>query len=223
MTRIRPSISTFAHPRRGLAAAALAALALTGCGGDRLSGGGTQGESGSGPDPKVSATQPSSEQAAFASMLDELAQVCSWTDADPSGPTTKMPTGPVGEESLAPGETPPTDPIVPAAPTELQTKLNERDRCASVQHEQRIIQALQTVSEPTPAKVRKVLNGLGYIDERIHGLKQDGKATRFYLDLREKGGRLCEAGLAAGEETDVAVCMVPAAGSFAVAKAEEQR
>ncbi|WP_406727304.1 hypothetical protein WJ438_25465 [Streptomyces sp. GD-15H] len=100
--------------------------------------------------------------------------------------------------------------------------MNDRDWCASVQHEQRIIQALQEVSEPTPAKVRKTLNSLGYIDERIHGLKQDGKTTRFYLDLRESGGRLCEAGLAAGEETDVTVCTVPATGAFAVTETKEQ-
>ncbi|MFG2659140.1 hypothetical protein [Streptomyces sp. NPDC048425] len=99
--------------------------------------------------------------------------------------------------------------------------MNDRDWCASLQHEQRIIQALQTVAEPTPAKVRKTLNGLGYVDEHIHGLKQDGKATRFYLDLREKGGRLCEAGLAAGERTDITVCAVPATGPFAVRKTQQ--
>ncbi|MFD6555574.1 hypothetical protein [Streptomyces sp. NPDC058398] len=94
--------------------------------------------------------------------------------------------------------------------------MSDRDRCASVQHEQRIVQALQAVSEPTPAKVRKALNSLGYIDERIHGLQQDSRATPFYLDLRESGGRLCEAGLAAGEETYVTVCTAPATGGFAV-------
>ncbi|MFF1398551.1 hypothetical protein ACFVZD_32645 [Streptomyces sp. NPDC058287] len=72
-----------------------------------------------------------------------------------------------------------------------------------------------------PAKVRKTLNGLGYVDEHIHGLKQDGKATRFYLDLREKGGRLCEAGLAAGERTAITVCAVPATGPFAVRKTQQ--
>ncbi|WP_233624392.1 hypothetical protein [Actinoplanes sp. ATCC 53533] len=94
--------------------------------------------------------------------------------------------------------------------------MNDRDRCASVQHEQRVVEALQKVSEPTPAKVREVLNGLGYIDERIHGLQQDGQATRFYLDLRESGGRLCEAGRAAGAVTDMNVCAALATGAFAV-------
>ena len=144
-------------------------------------------------------------------MLDRVAQPClstagaapGPTDKIASGPTDKKPTGSVGRQSLAPGEVPPTDPIEPGAPTGPETELNDRDRCASVQHEQRIIEALQKVSDPTPAKVRTALNGLGYLDERIHGLKQEGEATRFYLDLRESGGRLCEAGRAAGAETDV--------------------
>ncbi|MEU9455711.1 hypothetical protein [Streptomyces sp. NPDC048277] len=203
MTPIAAPISAFARPRRTLAAAALAALALAGCG--------NNGSSDSG-----SAAQSAPEQAAFAAMLDKVAQPCSSTVESASGPTDKEPTGPEGKQSLAPGETPPTDPIEPAAPTGAQ--LSDRDRCASVQHEQRIIQALQAVSKPTPAKVRKSLNGLGHVDERIHGLEQDGKVTRFYLDLREKGGRLCEAGTAAGGETDVTPCAAPATGSFAVKK-----
>ncbi len=76
--------------------------------------------------------------------------------------------------------------------------MDDRDWCVSAHHEQRVIAALQKVADPTPAKVRKTLNGLGYTDERIHHLKQDGKKTRFHLDLREDGGRLCESGLAAG-------------------------
>ncbi|MFD4510153.1 hypothetical protein [Streptomyces sp. NPDC058457] len=203
MTPIAAPISAFARPRRALAAVALAALALTGCGNNGSNGRG-------------SATRSTPEQAAFAVMLDKVAQPCSSSVGSASGPAGADPTGPEGKQSLAPGETPPAEPIEPGAPTEAQ--LSERDRCASVQHEQRIIQALQAVSEPTPAKVRKSLNSLGYIDERIHGLKQDGKVTRFYLDLREKGGRLCEAGTAAGEETDVTPCVAPATGSFAVKK-----
>ncbi|MFB7086446.1 hypothetical protein [Streptomyces sp. NPDC056296] len=158
-------------------------------------------------------------------MLDKVAQPCSLTGGTATesetgpGPTDRRPTGPAekGQESLAPGETPPAEPIEPGAPTGPAAELNDRDWCASVQHEQRIVQALQTVPEPSPAKVRKTLNDLGYIDERIHGLKQDGKITRFYLDLREKGGRLCEEGLAAGEETDIFACVAPAAGPFTVA------
>ncbi|WP_234542252.1 hypothetical protein [Streptomyces shenzhenensis] len=212
MTPITAPVSTFTQPRRALAAAALAALALTGCGSDGLGGSGTaSGPAGAGA--KVSATPSTAEQAAFVAMLDKVAQPCSSTGA-PSGPTDKEPTGPQGDPSLPPGGTPPAEPIEPGAPTEPGARLSERDRCASVQHEQRIIQALQEVSEPTPAKVRKSLNRLGYVDERIHDLKHDGRTTRFYLDLRENGGRLCEAGVAAGEETDVTPCMGPATGSF---------
>lgn len=216
MTPLTAPTSAFAYRRRALAAASLAALALTGCGGNGSSGDAVQGEPGSGA--KVSATPSTPEQAAFAAMLDRVAQPCSSPVEVPPGPPSKRPTGPEPEEeqSLAPGETPPAEPIEPGAPTEPGMQLSDRDQCASVQHEQRIIAALQAVSKPTPAKVRKSLNGLGYIDERIHGLRQDGKTTRFYLDLREKGGRLCEAGVAAGAETDVTPCVAPAAGSFTV-------
>jgi hypothetical protein len=171
----------------------------------------------------VSAASASSEQAAFAAMLDKVAQPCSSagtasgpTGKNASGPTGRKPTGPDGEQSLAPGETPSAGPIGPGAPTGAETELSDRDRCASVQHEQRIIQALQAVSKPTLAKVREALGSLGYIDERIHGLEQDDGATRFYLDLRVNGGRLCEAGLAAGEQSDVTVCTAPATGAFVV-------
>ena len=188
MTPITAPVSAFTRPRRTLTAAALAALALAGCGGNGSGASGSTGRS-------------TSEQAAFAAMLDEVAKPCSSA------------AGPKGEQSPAPTETPRTEPIGPGAPTEAP--LSDRDRCASVQHEQRVIQALQAIPDPTPAKVRGSLNALGYIDERIHGLKQDGKVTRFHLDLREKGGRLCEAGTAAGEETDVVPCVAPATGPFA--------
>ncbi len=210
MTRSPASTGTLARTGRVLVTAALGALALSGCGSDEPSGDGPQGGLPKNAGSKVNATSSSAEQAAFAAMLDKVAQPCSSPDGAASGPTDKKPTGPDGEQSLAPGEAPPTGSIEPGAPTGPETELSDRDRCASVQHEQRIIQALQAVSEPTPAKVRKTLNSLGYIDERIHGLKQDGEATRFRLDLRESGGRLCEAGLAAGEETDVTVCAAPA-------------
>ncbi|MEU8533596.1 hypothetical protein [Streptomyces parvulus] len=168
----------------------------------------------------MSAATPTGEQAAFEAMLNKVAQPCSTTDEDPSGPGDAGPTGPAGEQSLAPGESPPDEPIEPGAPSEPASQLNDRDQCASVQHEQRIIGALQSVADPTPAKVRNILNGLGYIDQRIHGLKQDGRTTRFHLDLRQQGGRLCEAAVAAGKQTDVIPCVAPAAGPFTVQKSE---
>ncbi|MGW0565021.1 hypothetical protein ACWDZ4_31625 [Streptomyces sp. NPDC003016] len=163
----------------------------------------------------MSPTQPSPEQKAFSAMLTTYAQTCPPPGGRPLAPSGE-PTAPEPVLNLAPGETPPTGPIEPAPPTGPETELNRRDWCASVHHEQRIIEALQKVAEPTPAKVRKTLNDFGYIDEHIHGLKQDGNTTRFYLDLRESGGRLCEAGLAAGETTDVTPCVAPATGPFTV-------
>ncbi|MFF8317831.1 hypothetical protein ACF06V_11775 [Streptomyces bobili] len=216
MTPITAPTGAFAHSRRAFAAVALTAMVLTGCGSDGSGDGGKRSEPGRSVE--VSGTPSTSEQAAFEAMLDRVAQPCTTTGEAPSGPTGETPTGPKGEQSLAPDETPPDEPIEPGAPSEPAPQLSDRDRCASVQHEQRIIEALQALPEPTPAKVRKILNGLDYIDERIHGLKQDGRTTRFHLDLREKGGRLCEAGVAAGEQTDVIPCMAPATGAFTVDK-----
>lgn len=212
MTRVHALISPFTHPERALAVGALTCLALVGCGHDQP-GDSTQDRPGASADAKVSATSPSADRAAFAKMLDRVAQLC----PPPGGPPiASKPAGPQEKQSLAPGETPPTDPIEPGAPAGPELVLNARDWCASVQHEQRIIETLQAVSMPTPATVRETLNSLGYIDERIHGLKQDGTTTRFYLDLRESGGRLCEAGTAAGEATDVTPCLAPATGAFTV-------
>ncbi len=218
MTRNRASLSPLVPPRRALAATALAALALAGCGSESPHDGGARSEPGGTVGAKESATPPGPEQAAFTAMLERVAQPCSTAGENGTetgqGPTGRRPAGSAGRESLAPGETPPDDPIEPGAPTGPEAELNDRDWCASVQHEQRIVEALQAVPEPTPAKVRKTLNDLGYIDERIHGLEQVGRTTRFRLDLREKGGRLCENGSAAGEETDISPCVAPAAGPF---------
>ncbi|MGY4920789.1 hypothetical protein ACWD9K_37635 [Streptomyces sp. 900116325] len=93
-------------------------------------------------------------------------------------------------------------------------ELNARDWCASNLHEERIAQALWYLVDPTPTKVRTIPNELGYADERIHDLKQSGATTRFFLDLREKGGRLCLEGSAAGEKTIVDKCVAPANGPF---------
>ncbi|MEU1710479.1 hypothetical protein ABZ478_34975 [Streptomyces sp. NPDC005706] len=68
-----------------------------------------------------------------------------------------------------------------------------------------------------PAILRQAghsVTGLGYIDERIHGLRQSGTATQFSLDLRDRGGRLCMAGSAAGTRTVVDMCVAPATGPF---------
>ncbi|MFD5270371.1 hypothetical protein [Streptomyces sp. NPDC058335] len=101
-----------------------------------------------------------------------------------------------------------------APTTGPEVELNARDRCAGALHEERITQALWNLTDPTPAEVRATLNDLGYVDERIHDLGRSGTATRFFLDLRDRGGRLCLDGSAAGEETVVDTCVAPATGPF---------
>ncbi|MDG9711279.1 hypothetical protein [Streptomyces sp. DH10] len=119
-------------------------------------------------------------------------------------------------------ETPPEgaiEPIVPTAGPEVE--LDARDWCASVLHEQRVAQALWDLVDPTPSKVRATLNDLGYVDERIHDLRQSGATTRFFLDLRDKGGRLCLEGSAAGERTVVDTCVAPATGPFTAGEGKQ--
>ncbi|MER7112604.1 hypothetical protein [Streptomyces sp. NPDC000229] len=131
----------------------------------------------------------------------------------PSAPPVPPPTGPA--ETLPPGAKVPSDAIEPIAPAAgPEVELNARDWCASHLHEERIAQALWSLVDPTPTKVRAILNGLGYVDERIHDLEQSGATTRFFLDLREEGGRLCLEGSAAGEKTVVDKCVAPATGPF---------
>ncbi|MFD9500179.1 hypothetical protein [Streptomyces sp. NPDC060035] len=206
MRRIAASTSTFARssrrPRLTLAITAVAVLSLGACGTEKANAGGEQST-------RASAVggQPDT---AFTAMLDTLAQSC-----PPSAPPEAPPSGPT--ETLPPGsvETPPSDAIEPIAPTAgPEVELNARDWCASALHEERIAQALWNLVDPTPAKVRTILNDLGYVDERIHNLKQSGATTRFFLDLRDKGGRLCLEGSAAGEKTVVDKCVAPASGPF---------
>jgi hypothetical protein len=178
-----------------LAMTALAAVALTACGTEKAAAGGPQSTPAG-----TAGVRPS---AAFTEMLSKVAQQC-----PPSAPPEAPPTGPT--ETLPSGVTPPGDAIEPIAPTAgPEVELNARDWCAGNLHEERITQALWELANPTPAKVRTILNDLGYVDERIHGLKQSGTATRFSLDLRDQGGRLCLDGSAAGEQTVVDKCVTP--------------
>ncbi|XUM02647.1 hypothetical protein ACQ86F_03470 [Streptomyces venezuelae ATCC 10712] len=86
------------------------------------------------------------------------------------------------------GETPPGGAVEPVAPSAgPEVELDARDWCAGVQHEQRVAEALLPLKKPDPAQVRKVLNGLGYVDERIHDLRGSGAVTTFAIDLRDKG------------------------------------
>ncbi|MGW4823695.1 hypothetical protein ACWEP4_33315 [Streptomyces sp. NPDC004227] len=206
MTRIPALTSTFARssrrPRLTLVITALAALTLGACGTEKTNAVGEQ--------TKPADAAGGRPDAAFTAMLDKIAQSC-----PPSAPPEAPPTGPA--ETLPSGsvETPPSDAIEPIAPTAgPEVELNARDWCASSLHEERIAQALWDLVEPTPTKVRAILNDLGYVDERIHALKQSGATTRFFLDLRDKGGRLCLEGSAAGEKTVVDKCVASATGPF---------
>ncbi|MGW0121485.1 hypothetical protein [Streptomyces sp. NPDC003327] len=177
-----------------MAATAVAALALAACGTERSS---------VAEPPAGTAATPG-----YGQIMEMVEQSC-----PPSAPPEPVPTGP--SRPLPPGavEVPPdVEPIAPTAGPEVE--LNARDWCASNLHEERIAQALWNLADPTPEKVRGILHDLGYADEKIHDLRQSGPATRFFLDLRDKGGRLCLTGTAAGEETTVDKCVTPASGPF---------
>ncbi|MGW7424372.1 hypothetical protein ACWGJB_30820 [Streptomyces sp. NPDC054813] len=206
MRRISALSSLFARssrrPRLTLAITALAALALGACGTEKTNAGGER--------IKPTDVVGGQSDAAFTAMLDKVAQSC-----PPSAPPEPPPSGAAHTLPSDEVETPPSDAVEPVAPTAgPEVELNARDWCASSLHEQRITQALWDLVEPTPTKVRAILNDLGYVDERIHGLKQSGATTRFFLDLRDKGGRLCLEGSAAGEKTVVDKCVAPATGPF---------
>ncbi|WDT91733.1 hypothetical protein H0E86_12025 [Streptomyces sp. SCSIO-PteL053] len=215
MTQILGPISKFTPGRCLLAAAAITvatALALTACGTQENDGVRQTASAGS----STASQQPSPEQGATQALFDRFEKACPEPGVNSRRPTGARKPDTAEPETIAPGETPPADPIEPAFPTGPEAELDDRDWCVSAHHEQRVIAALQKVADPTPAKVRKTLNGLGYTDERIHYLKQDGKKTRFHLDLREGGGRLCESGLAAGAVSDVLPCVAVAEGPFEV-------
>ncbi|MFD9727161.1 hypothetical protein [Streptomyces sp. NPDC059072] len=207
MRRNSALTGTVPGPRRPLptlapaaALVALATLALTGCGTHRTGV--------AGPRSEHAAPSAVRADASFTAMLDEVAQSCPL-----SGPP--VPASPAPTLPLPPGavEVPPdVEPIAPTAGPEVE--LNARDWCASFLHEERIAQTLWDLVDPTPTSVKAVLNDLGYVDERIHDLRQSGATTRFFLDLRDKGGRLCLEGSAAGENTVVDKCLTPATGPF---------
>ncbi|MGW1540164.1 hypothetical protein ACWCPM_07870 [Streptomyces sp. NPDC002309] len=205
MRRIPASTSMFARssrrPQLALAITALAVLALGACGSENATTGGAQ---------SVRAETVRSQQPdpTLADIQEYIEQTC----PPPGAPPVAQPSSP---PEAPPGVEPPVDTVAPIAPTAgPEVELNGRDWCASHHHEQRIAQALWDLVDPTPAKVRTILNDLGYVDEGIHDLRQAGATTRFFLDLREKGGQLCLEGSAAGEETVVDKCVAPATGPF---------
>ncbi|MEU6004377.1 hypothetical protein ABZ837_42105 [Streptomyces sp. NPDC047197] len=201
MTRIPVPVGTFARPSRGpqltFVMTAVAVLALGACGSKKADAGGERAKS--------AVTAGGQSDAAFTEMLDHAAQSC-----PPSAPPEAPPTEPA--ETLPGSVEADVEPIAPTAGPEVE--LNARDWCASARHEERIAQALWNLKGPTPAKVRTILHDLGYVDDRIHDLRQTGASTRFFLDLRDKGGRLCLEGSAAGERTVIDPCVAPATGPF---------
>ncbi|MFE2089215.1 hypothetical protein [Streptomyces sp. NPDC057582] len=205
MRRIPASTGMFARssrrPRLTLAITAFAVLALGACGTVKTTTGGEQAV-------RAEAVESRQPAPALAEIQEYIEQSCPPPGAPPVAPPSSPPAAPPGAE-------PPVDMVVPIAPTAgPEVELNARDWCAGNHHEQRIAEALLDLVDPTPTKVRAILNDLGYADERIHDLKQSGASTRFFLDLREKGGRLCLEGSAAGEETIVDKCVAPATGPF---------
>ncbi|MGW4780845.1 hypothetical protein ACWEPA_29855 [Streptomyces filamentosus] len=215
MTQTTALRRPLARPVLALAAAALASLALVGCGEQGGTGPATvsAGNAATSAAPTSAAPTTPPGQAAYEAMLAKVAQTCPPPGEKPAAPPSPA-APPKGEQSVAPDGSVPSQPVLDGPETELDT----REWCVSVQHEQRVLEVLQKVAKPTPATVRKALNGLGYIDAHIHDLAQDGAVVSFRLDLRESGGRLCETGTAAGEESDIDPCLASATGPFTVEK-----
>ncbi|MCZ0983018.1 hypothetical protein O1L60_39735 [Streptomyces diastatochromogenes] len=205
MRRI-PASSTgmFARSSRraglALAVTAFAVLTLGACGTVKATAGAEQVG-------RAEAVESRPPAPSLAEIQEYIEQSCPPPGTPPIAPPTPPP--------APPGEEPPADAVVPVAPTAgPEVELDARDWCAGSHHEQRVAEALLDLADPTPVKVRAILHDLGYADGRIHGLKQSGATTRFFLDLREKGGRLCLEGSAAGEETVVDKCVAAASGPF---------
>ncbi|ORT61474.1 hypothetical protein BKD26_04800 [Streptomyces sp. CB03238] len=91
-------------------------------------------------------------------------------------------------------------------PTEAATEeveLSPVETCAASHHARRITKAIDGTPDPTPSHVKEALRGLGYIDERIHGVQRSGEKVTFVLDLRVMGGQLCLSGRTNGTRTAI--------------------
>ncbi|MFC8175691.1 hypothetical protein ACFY84_26000 [Streptomyces sp. NPDC012438] len=217
MTRTRRSTSTFARssrrPRLTPALTVLAVLVLGACGTAKATGNNEPASTAVATAAAPAKPMESPSSPSLAEIQEYIAQTC-------PAPGTPL-EGPPNPQPAPPGEEAPAGMVEPVMPTSgPEVELNARDWCASNHHEQRIYVAVQELTEPTPAKVRAALNGLGYPDERIHDLKQSGVTTQFFLDLRENGGRLCLKGSVGGEEPVVDKCVAPATGPFTVGRTQ---
>ncbi len=169
-----------------------------------------------------SAVPPSpDQQTAFIEMLNSVGQPCypdAPTDQESSSseeaPDAAPPTAPT--EMLPIDKTPPSS--APSTPdpsaTPREVVLGALERCEGRLHIERISNALSGMTDSSPAQVRKALNRLGYIDERIHDLEQSGPTTHFFLDLRFMGGSLCLDGSVTGTKVVVEAFGAPEVGPF---------
>ncbi|MGI5482363.1 hypothetical protein [Streptomyces lavendofoliae] len=221
--------------RRGVALAALCALALAACGTERAGDRGAEaGRAAAGPAsaspaaaspaaaspaPSDGATADDAEPLAFMELLLKVAEPCVGDlPVPPTGPEPEggPGTGPVPPEPQpAPGhqgpaaEGPlpvPDEPPVPSAPRDPEAAKQERElssveECEARLHARRITRALKDTAGPSPRQVREVLGGLGYLDERILGLRSAGGGVEFTLDLRLMDGQLCLSGSTTGAKT----------------------
>ncbi|MFG2560712.1 hypothetical protein [Streptomyces sp. NPDC048496] len=221
MTRISAPTGTVARsprrPRLILAVTALTALALAACGTEQTGAGGSRSRPADSIGAQPVAVPPSpDQQVAFMDMLNTVGQPC-FPDApsgEPIAPGEKPPTAPV--EMLPIDKTPPASarPAPDAPATPKGAELDAAEKCEGHLHIERITRALSGLADPTPAQVRKVLNDLGYINERIHNLKQSGAATRFFLDLRSMGSSLCLDGSTTGSKIVIEAFGHPETGPF---------
>jgi hypothetical protein len=151
-------------------------------------------------------------------MLDRVARPCASEAPSAGAPSAEEPIAAEGRPRTGPVEpakTPFVDGFEPGAPTTGPgVDMSAAEWCAGHLHVERVTHALMDLADPTPAEVRKALNDLGYIDERIHGLERSGPATRFFVDLRVPGGSLCLKGSAAGASTDIEFFGTSGTGPF---------
>ncbi|MFD5032500.1 hypothetical protein ACFVWX_19455 [Streptomyces sp. NPDC058220] len=238
MTRIPPLTSTAdrppRRPRLAFAVTALAALALAACGTEKTRANGSQNKPADSVGAQPAAVPPSPDkETAFLEMLVSVAQPrvpdqpleeeppasSDPTSPGPSAPPMARPTGPLPIDKTPPGPTAPV-PDTTEGPI-AEVPLNALEKCEGRRHVERITQVLSGMADATPAQVRKVLNDLGYINERIHGLKRSGAATRFFVDLRFMGGSLCLNGSVTGSKTVIEAFGHPETGPFAPVKRKQ--
>ncbi|MGX2995315.1 hypothetical protein JNUCC64_13635 [Streptomyces sp. JNUCC 64] len=248
--------------RLAVAVAALATMTLAACGtGTDAKGAPDRSAATGGTDGGVvraAATAPEpgtvpDEEVGFLFLLERVGRPCA-PDPEPhleSGPGAAEPDGegrrggpatPKGEGPLPVPADPPADkPAKPGPHTPYEErKLNRAERCEGRLHAERITRVLDALDDPTPARVGKALDELGYPDGRVHGLKRSGGPdaldppgapggsgrpggpVRFFLDLRMMGGSLALEGTVSDGKTAVEPFAVAEVGPFAPEDREDR-